>query len=247
MNLRSKSYRIARRAGQQGARPSGLDQPEVEKLATESKSSIMQSFHGHQDERISNPGPGNSTLNQTQKQRSKWTREEYSDVMYCFYFTLDNPITNNTDGTFNKWHERNSNNKKLTYLDANKLANVRRYIVGDMTITNTEIAQIKEQVRIDMSHNLMEEIVRERNEDPENAESSEIHAEVNVEPNDNGNEEEIVVEHVIPEEVIAMKIDILEELSKVQHTNIADREPLLKIRRKRKFKSYDNCLLNLVP
>ena len=48
MNLRSKSYRIARRAGQQGARPSGLDQPEVEKLATESKSSITQSFHGHQ-------------------------------------------------------------------------------------------------------------------------------------------------------------------------------------------------------
>ena len=85
MNLRSKSYRIGRRAGQQGARPSGLDQPEVEKLATKSKSSITQSSHGHQDGRIPNPVPGNSTLNQTQKkERDKRTREEYKDVMYCF-------------------------------------------------------------------------------------------------------------------------------------------------------------------
>ena len=147
MNLRSKSYRIARRAGQQGARPSGLYQPEVEKLATESKSFITQSFHGHQDGGIPNPGPGNSTLNQTQKKkRNKWTREEYKDVMYCFYFTLENPTTNNTDGTFNKWRERNSNNEKLTYLDANKLANVRRYIVREKKLTDTEIAQIKEQL-----------------------------------------------------------------------------------------------------
>ena len=238
MNLRSKSYRIARRAGQQGARPSGLDQPEVEKLATESKSSITQSFHGHQDGRIPNPSPGNSTLNQTQKKkRNKWTREEYKDVMYCFHFTLENPTTNNTDGTFNKWRERNSNNEKLTYLDANKLANVRRYIVREKKLTDTEIAQIKEQVRVDMSHNLIEKIVRERNEDPEDVESSEIQAVVNVEPNDNGNEEEIVIEPVITEEALAMKTDILEELSKVQHTNIAERAPLLKIRSKRKFKS----------
>ena len=92
-------------------------------------------------------------------------------------------------------------------------------------LTDTEIAQIKEQVRVDMSHNLIEEIVRERNEDPEGVESSEIHAVVNVEPNDNGNEEEIVVEPVITEEVLAMKTDILEELSKVQHTNIAGENP----------------------
>ena len=100
-----------------------------------------------------------------------------------------------------------------------------------------------------MSHNLIEEIVRERNEDPEDVESSEIHAVVNVEPNDNGNEEEIVVEPVITEEVLAMKTDILEELSKVQHTNMAEREPLLKIRSKYKFKgSFDlaNTALELL-
>ena len=150
-------------------------------------------------------------------------KEEYKDVIYCFYFTLENPITNNTDRSFNKWRERNSNNEKLTYLDANKLANVRRYIVREKKLTDTEIAQIKEQVRVDMSHNLMEKIILERNEDPEDVESSEIHAVVNVEQNDYGNEEEIVVEPVITEKVLTMKKDILEELSKVQHTNIAER------------------------
>ena len=37
-----------------------------------------------------------------------------------------------------------------------------------------------------------------------------------------------------------MKTDILEELSKVRYTNLADREPLLKIRSKHNFKSAFN-------
>ena len=40
----------------------------------------------------------------------------------------------------------------------------------------------------------MEEIVRKGNEDPEEVESSEIHAVENVESNDNNREEEIVAE-----------------------------------------------------
>ena len=43
--------------------------------------------------------------------------------------------------------------------------NIRRYIVREKKFTDTEIARIKEQVRVDMSRNLMEEIVREGNED----------------------------------------------------------------------------------
>jgi len=113
MNLHSKSYRIARRAGQQGARPSGVDQPGVEKLATESISSQKESLDGHQDRRNSNLGPLDSIPTQNQKKkRQKWTREEYKDVMYCFYYTLENPLMNNTDGTFTKWCERNSSSEK---------------------------------------------------------------------------------------------------------------------------------------
>ena len=115
MNLRSKSYRIARRAGQQGARPSGVDQPGVEKLATESISSQKASSDGHQDRRNSNLGPLDSIPTQNQKEkRKKWTREEYKDVMYCFYYSLENPEMNNTYGTFIKWCERNSSSEKGT-------------------------------------------------------------------------------------------------------------------------------------
>ena len=66
MNLRSKSYRIARRAGQQGARPSGVDQ-----LATESISSQKESLNGHQDRRHSNLGPLDSIPTQNQKKKRK--------------------------------------------------------------------------------------------------------------------------------------------------------------------------------
>ena len=66
MNLRSKSYRIVRRAGQQGARPSG-----VEKLATESMSSQTESLDGHQDRKNSNSGPLDSTPTQNQKKKRK--------------------------------------------------------------------------------------------------------------------------------------------------------------------------------
>ena len=32
--------------------------------------------------------------------------------MYCFYYALENPLMNNTDGTFTKWCERNSSSEK---------------------------------------------------------------------------------------------------------------------------------------
>ena len=56
MKLRNKSYRIVRRAGQQGSRPPGFDQPGVEKSATVSNTSPKQSLHGHYDGLTPNPG-----------------------------------------------------------------------------------------------------------------------------------------------------------------------------------------------
>jgi len=162
MNLHSKSYRIARRAGQQGARPSGVDQPGVEKLATESISSQKESLDGHQDRRNSNLGPFDSisTINQ-KKKRTIWTREEYKDVMYCFYYTLENPEINNTDGTFIKWCERNSSSEKRAYLDANKLANVRRYITCEKKLTDEELHHIKTKVKNEMTSSVYEETILE--------------------------------------------------------------------------------------
>jgi len=59
--------------------------------------------------------------------------------MYCFCYTLENPEMNNTDGTFIKWCKRNSSSEKRTYLDANKLANVRRYITREKNLTDEEL------------------------------------------------------------------------------------------------------------
>ena len=104
MQTRSKSCRIVRRADQQGTRPSGRDQPEVEKSATGSNSSPQDNLHGHQEGVTPTPGPVGSPPkhNKNQKeQRKKWTREEYKEVMYCFYFALEKPQIYNTDDTLN--------------------------------------------------------------------------------------------------------------------------------------------------
>ena len=129
MQTRSKSCRIVRRVDQQGTRPSGRDQPEVEKSAAGSNSSPQDNLHGHQEGITPTPGPVGSPPkhNKNQKeQRKKWTREEYKEVMYCFYFALEKPQINNTDETFLKWIERNSESEKADAMDSNKLANVRK-------------------------------------------------------------------------------------------------------------------------
>ena len=240
MNLRSKSYRIVRRAGQQGARPSGVDQPGVEKLATESISSQTESLDGHQDRRISNSGPLDSIRTQNQKKkRKKWTKEEYKDVMYCFYYTLENPEMNNTDGTFIKWCERNSDSDKRAYLDANTLANVRRYITREKKLTDEELNHIKTQVRHEMRHRLHEETILESNGDHEERELPAAATGENNESPYNPLMDDIVIEKRESEgnEISSMKIDILEEFSKVQQTELRDRQVLLKIRNSRKYRA----------
>ena len=81
-NYQRKSSRIARRAVKQGARPSVMDQAEVEKLATGANSST-ESLYGNQNQEDSNPGPSDTPSQQrrTNRKRSKWTREEYRYVL----------------------------------------------------------------------------------------------------------------------------------------------------------------------
>ena len=54
--------------------------------------------------------------------------------MYCFYFALEKPQINNTDDTFLKWIERNSESEKAGAMDSNKLANVRRYVMKEKNL-----------------------------------------------------------------------------------------------------------------
>ena len=251
MKTRKKSYRIVRRAGQQGTRPSGKDQPEVEKSATESDSSLNECPSGNQNGSCPNPGPSGSPPKKNQKEkRKKWTREEHKEVMYCFYYALEKPQTNNTEDTFLTWFRRNSDSDKVDGMDANKLANVRRYIMRSKKLTDMEIELIKEQVKIDTrmpegdetNDNFIQGVEDEGPHENERPNENEINAhEVeNVVEYDRQNRNVVNEGDFDREEINSMKTDILEELSIVMHTDISEREPLLKIRQIHKSKKIFN-------
>ena len=59
--------------------------------------------------------------------REKWSREEYKEVMESFYSVKLNPReTYTTKATYNIW--RTKHPAERSYLDANKIATVRRDI-----------------------------------------------------------------------------------------------------------------------
>ena len=77
-NVRN-SYRIARRAGQQGARPSVSGQAEVEKLSTDLPS--QPAVAANPSESLSQQGPSTperaGTNTDRRNTRQNWTREDY--------------------------------------------------------------------------------------------------------------------------------------------------------------------------
>ena len=85
-NVRN-SYRIARRAGQQGARPSVSGQAEVEKLSTDLPS--QPAVAANPSESLSQQGPSTperaGTNTDRRNTRQKWTREDYIEVMFLYY------------------------------------------------------------------------------------------------------------------------------------------------------------------
>ena len=88
-NVRN-SYRIARRAGQQGARgarPSVNGQGEVEKLSTDLPS--QPAVAANPSLSLSQQGPSTperaGTNTDRRNTRQKWTREDYIEVMFLYY------------------------------------------------------------------------------------------------------------------------------------------------------------------
>ena len=111
-NIRN-SYRIARRAGQQGARPPVSDQAEVEKLSTDLPS--QPSVEANPNESLSERGP--STLERPATNvdrrniRQKGTREDYIEVMFCYYKAKADPSEGVTKETYRIWRGRNPNQR----------------------------------------------------------------------------------------------------------------------------------------
>ena len=72
------------------------------------------------------------------------------EVIYCYYYALEKPGKNNTIDSYTKWCSRNTISDKFDKLNANKLANQRRYIIRNKKLTDIELIQIKEQVMNDI-------------------------------------------------------------------------------------------------
>ena len=127
-NIRN-SYRIARRAGQQGARSPVSDQAEVEKLSTDLPS--QPSVEANPTESLSQQGP--STLERPatnvdrRSTRQKWTREDYIEVMFCYYMAKADPSEGVIKDTYRIWRGRNPNQRPN--LTDNVLMNQRRFII----------------------------------------------------------------------------------------------------------------------
>ena len=105
----------------QGMGPPLGHQGGVEKWTTGSVSS-RNYLNGNQNCQCSNLGPPESTPTDTRpkkkEKRQKWSREELKEIVYCFYFALENPSeTCTTERTYKLWQERNKND--TLYIDVN--------------------------------------------------------------------------------------------------------------------------------
>ena len=146
------SCRIARRADQQGARPSERNQAEVEKCATGTNSPHPQAPEDNQNENSTQAGSlAADNMNYPKKQtRQKWTRDEYKQVMTAYYQAIVEPSEeNNTKHNYRIWREMNTNVRPN--IDANRLANVRRDILKNKRLSDAELETIKSQIREKMS------------------------------------------------------------------------------------------------
>lgn len=85
------SYRIGRHEGRQGPRPSVGNQAEVEKFVT-GTNSTQQANEDHHGEDIPHRGPAPSE-NRRKPTRTKWSREEYKEVMEAHYKAMLNLTT----------------------------------------------------------------------------------------------------------------------------------------------------------
>ena len=142
----TNSCRIARRVGQQGARPPVSDQAELEKLSTDLP--FQPSVEAYPNESLSQQGPSTlerpATNGDRRNTRQKWTREDYIEFMFCYYKAKADPSEGVTKDTYRIWRGRNSNQRPN--LTDNPLMNQRRFIEKQHKLTGIEIDEIKQRV-----------------------------------------------------------------------------------------------------
>ena len=152
MKTRSQNtYHTVRRVGKQGTRPPReSNQPGVEKCTTGSATSLGKHSDGNhaQGDLPAGPSRVTPTKKKEKDKRQKWSREDYKEVMYAFYMSLEKSAGNRTENTFSIWRSRNHNVRMN--LNGNKLE-LFEEIRTNKRLTDAELREIKEKVIADMT------------------------------------------------------------------------------------------------
>ena len=129
----------------QGTRPPReLTQPRVEKCTTGSASSSEKRSDGNhaQGDLPAGPSRATSTKKKEKDKRQKLSKEDYKEVMYAFYMSLEK----SAEHTFRIWRSRNHNVKMN--LNGNKLVNVRKDIINKKRLTDFELREIRKRLSL---------------------------------------------------------------------------------------------------
>ena len=145
------SHRIARHASQKGARSPVSGQAEDEKLATNLYS--QPTLEVNPNEIFPQQGPSRQerpTINIVKKiNRQKWTKEDYIEVMFCYYKAKADPNEGVTKDTYRIWRGKNPNDRPN--LTDNALMNQRRYIERQNKLTEIKIEDIKRRIESEVN------------------------------------------------------------------------------------------------
>ena len=111
MKTRSQNtHHIVRCVGKQETRPpKESNQPGV--CTTGSATSLGKHSDGNHAQGDLPAGPSRviPTKKKEKDKRQKWSREDYKEVMYPFYMSLEKPSGSHTENTFSIWRSRNRN------------------------------------------------------------------------------------------------------------------------------------------
>ena len=237
---------IGRRADKSGPFPSVRDQAEFEKNVTGASSfpEYPSEPKNQENSKLDTLDPP-SHKNISKAKKIKWTREEYKEVMTTFYQALKEPKDNTTQQTYELWRQKFGEHR--SYIDANKLANVRRNIMKKNRLTAAEIEEIKMKIRQPINkkkENPEDGRMRLENLTPQQVKNT-------IEQVGQGNEINDINQPVQQEErleenktsaaenkeaIEEIKIEVLQEFFKTHNINTEEREPLLKLETNKKNK-----------
>ena len=108
-------YHIACHVDKQGTRPPReSNQPGVEKCLTGSATSLEQNSDGNHAQGDLPAGSSRVTTikKKEKRQKTKWRREDYKEMMYAFYMSLEKPAGSHTENKNYMRLERNIHRSK---------------------------------------------------------------------------------------------------------------------------------------